>query len=65
MSLMKAARAEHKITLSQLALKTGVSESHLSLIESGARRPSVDVAKRLASVLGFEWTKFFETEPTD
>ncbi len=29
-------------------------------IESGTRRPSVEVAKRIANVLGFDWTLFYE-----
>ena len=29
---------------------------------SSERRPSVDVAKRIASVLGFDWKEFYEEE---
>ena len=37
-----------------------VSQSHYAAIETGARRPSVEVAKALGALLGFEWTRFFE-----
>jgi transcriptional regulator with XRE-family HTH domain len=59
---MQRARLENGITLKQLAEQIELSESYMSLIESGARRPSVAVAKRIAAVLGFEWTRFFEDE---
>ncbi|MBO6382888.1 XRE family transcriptional regulator, partial [Enterococcus faecalis] len=29
-------------------------------IEQGRRRPSVESAMRIASILGFDWTLFFE-----
>ncbi len=34
-----------------------------SKIERGEANPSVDVAKRIAAVLGFDWTRFFEDDP--
>ena len=37
-----------------------ISAASYCLIESGNRRPSVEVAKRIASALGFDWTRFFE-----
>lgn len=60
MFCMKEERGAKKLTLKQLALETGTSESYMSQIESGARRPSVEVAKRIGAALGFEWTRFFE-----
>lgn len=53
-------RKRNNLTLSQLSEQTGLSESYLSLIENQERRPSVDAAKRIASALGFSWTRFFE-----
>ena len=43
-----------------IAKKVGISQQHYSLIEKGEREPSVAVAKRIAAVLGFDWTKFYE-----
>ena len=33
-----------------------------SFIELGVRRPSVEVAKKIAAVMGFHWTRFYEDE---
>lgn len=43
-----------------VAHRAGISQQHYSFIESGERRPSPEVAKRIAHFLGFDWTKFFE-----
>lgn len=51
-----------KMTQAQLARSAKISQNYYSCIENGERRPSVDVAKRIAGVLGFEWTMFFENE---
>lgn len=57
---MRAERTKKNLTLKQLAAKVDVSESFCSMIESGDRRPSVETAKKIAKVLKFKWTKFFE-----
>jgi len=31
-------------------------------IENGNANPSVKVAKKIAAVLGFDWTRFFDDE---
>ena len=49
-----------KEILQETAKKSGISYPHYNFIENGKRRPSVEVAKRIAGVLGFEWTRFFE-----
>jgi predicted transcriptional regulator len=44
-----------------LAAEVGISQSHLSLLVSGDREPSVDVVRRLLSVLQkYEPTLTFE-----
>lgn len=43
----------------QLAKETGFSQQLISKIENGAC-PSVYASKKIAEVLGFEWTLFFE-----
>ena len=43
-----------------------ITQQMYSLIEAGDRRPSVDAAKRIAAVIGFDWTMFFQDEnPAD
>lgn len=37
-----------------------ITRQYYGMIENGDRRPSVDVAKKIASVLDIEWTIFFE-----
>ena len=44
----------------RLAEKAEISQSFLAEIERGKKRPSVPVAKKIAAVLGFDWTKFYE-----
>ena len=45
---LKRLRVSHGIGLAQVAQQIEVDQSHLSLLESGLRQPSIAVAKRLA-----------------
>lgn len=49
----------------QIAEAVGITQQMYSFIELGVRRPSVEVAKKIAAVLGFDWTRFFEDECED
>ena len=53
-------QARGDMSQSKLAELAGIKQNTYSNIESGKRNPSVKVAKSIASVLGFNWTKFFE-----
>ena len=57
---VKAIRKERGLTGAALGEKAGLSASGLSMIETGRRRSSVNLAKRLAAALGVDWTLFFE-----
>jgi putative transcriptional regulator len=46
----------------QIAEAAGITQQMYSAIELGERRPSVEVAKKIAAVMGFHWTRFFEDE---
>lgn len=61
---LKEIRKAQNLTMKQVSERSDISESMLSLIESGKRTPSVRSAQRLAAALGVEWTKFFEPSPT-
>lgn len=61
---IKEIRKAQNLTMKQVSERSDISESMLSLIESGKRTPSVRSAKRIAAALGVEWTKFFETSST-
>jgi len=50
------------MTQKQLATLVGISRTMITEIENGNANPSVEVAKRIAAVLGFEWTRFFEDD---
>lgn len=48
----------------EVADKAKISQSYYAGIESGTRgKPlAVPVAKKIATVLGFDWTRFYEDE---
>src|SRR5436305_12860618 len=46
---LKRARAQRQVTLTQLAAATGVSKSTLSRLESGQRRPSLELLLHIAA----------------
>lgn len=43
----------------QAAKILGVDRSYLTHLEKGERVPSVDMAKRIATLLGFDWRVFY------
>ena len=51
---LRAWRLYRKLTLIALAERTGISRSHLSRIESGKKRGTLDIYRRLAVVLNVE-----------
>ena len=59
---LRAKRAAIGMTQSSLAQASGVSEQYIYYIEAGERRPSVEVAKKIAKTLGFDWQRFYEDE---
>ena len=61
---LKQIREKKLLTQQQLADMVGVDRTLISKIESGCANPSVSTAKKIAAVLGFHWTKFFEDEQT-
>lgn len=56
---LKEARENRKLTTYEVAARAQISQGFYSQIENGARRASVEVAKKIASVLLFDWTAFF------
>lgn len=57
---LRELRIKQGLTLKQVAEKAGVSEGYISHIERGKQSMPVHTAKRIAEVLGFDWTKFYE-----
>lgn len=59
---LKMRRIDLNKSQESVATMVGITQQHYSLIENGDRTPSVETAQSIANVLGFNWTRFFETE---
>lgn len=59
---LKCFRENHELSQKETAKRVMISYSYYNLIETGVRRPSPEVAKRIATVLGFanEWYRLLE-----
>lgn len=55
-------RKKAEMSQEVLAEKACISQNFYSAIETGARNPSVDTAKKIADALGFDWTRFYEDQ---
>ena len=62
---LRIKRTEVGLTQKELALKVGVQQPQISKIEHGVCEPDVKTAKRIAKVLGFDWTEFYKEEDED
>jgi len=56
---LKKVRTEKGYTQERLAEEVGVQRVTITNIESGYNKPSVQLAKKLGNILGFDWTLFF------
>lgn len=52
-------RNKKSLTQQQVADAINIDRSFYCQIESSVRNPSVDTAKKIAEILGFDWTIFF------
>ena len=52
---IRGTRSQYKV-----AEEIGIPQSTYASIETGSRRPLVDMAKRIAEKMGFDWTRFYE-----
>jgi putative transcriptional regulator len=59
-SWLKKLRYESNLTQEQLAKMVGISRTMVTEIENGNANPSVKVAKKIAAVLGFDWTRLYD-----
>jgi|KBSSwiStaDraftv2_1062776.scaffolds.fasta_scaffold526841_2 DNA-binding XRE family transcriptional regulator len=55
---LKDIRAEKGLTVREAAQTLGMSWTHLSDIENGRRRPSLELAVKIGHFFGFEAEKF-------
>lgn len=57
---LKSIREKKGLTQEEVAKMVGISRSTYGHIESGERGVTVTNAKKIASILEFKWTLFFE-----
>ena len=57
---MKVKRVIAGLTQEELAQKAGISRAHVTRIERGSAKPSIGVAKRLATILNVDWRNFYD-----
>lgn len=62
MKWLKHIRIDADMTQIEVASAVGITQQMYWMIENGERRPSVETAKKIAAVLGFDWTMFFPDE---
>lgn len=56
---LKKRRNERKLTFLEIAKLLNMSKQGYWSIEAGIRNPSVTTAKKIARLLDFDWTIFF------
>ncbi|PID24870.1 helix-turn-helix transcriptional regulator [Sporosarcina sp. P7] len=61
---LKAEREMKKLTYQSIADLIDVERQYYGMIEKGNRTPSPKVAKKIAKVLGVDWTLFLRCEAT-
>lgn len=54
-----------KKTHEEIAEAAGIERAYYTMIENGTRNPSVEVAKRIAAAMGFDWTFFYNDQCND
>ena len=59
---LRKVRQDNGLTQTALAEAAGVVRQTISNIECGINAPSVGLAKKLAEILGLNWTDFFAEE---
>ena len=61
MDWLHKVRKERGLSQHEVSEQVGISQQYYSTIESGKRGQSLPTptAKRIASVLGFDWTQFY------
>ncbi len=62
---LREKRIEKGITQKQLAIAVGKRQSSITRFERGLNRPKPATAKKIAAVLGFDWTEFYKEEDED
>ena len=61
-SWLKTKRNNKGLTQSVVAKMAGIDVTMVSKIELGERNPSVEVAKKIAAALDFDWVRFYQDD---
>lgn len=59
---LAAQRVLNGLSQEEAAREIGISQTALSDFECGRRAPSVKVAKKIAAIFDFAWTRFYEED---
>ena len=62
MSGLRTIRRKQKLSQRELAAATGLTAASISRYETGGRKMSVDVAKRLSKALNTNWAALFDEQ---
>ncbi len=65
MNWIRPLRKSAELSQEEVAKLVGVNRATITKIENGKLLPSVSLAKRIGSALGFDWTRFYEDEPEE
>lgn len=57
-----AIRTAKELSQKYVSEQVGVAQASYCNIEKGKVSPSVPTAKKIAKVLGFDWTRFYEDD---
>lgn len=61
-SWLRDIRIMKEKTQLEVAKQSGISRTYYTNIELGLKTPAVEVAKKIAETLDFDWTHFFNKE---
>ena len=62
---LREKRREHGMTQMKLAERVGLAQSSITRFETGKARPKPSTAMKIAEVLGFDWTEFYQEARDD
>lgn len=58
--LLKQIRKQKKLTLEQLAERTGISKTHINDVENNLKEPSLSIMVRLSKALDVQITDLYK-----
>ena len=56
---LREKRIASNLSQKEVANRALISQQYYNFIENGKRHPPVETAKKIAEVLGFDWTQFY------